>query len=111
MTPNSRRYNENTERISGGLVLGIAMFTSSRDLHEMLHAELLSCNYINSSNPGDIVSAMNYILKSEDENVEPWDLENVVVRTTSLLLRILTFLSVSSKMDYQKNYYLLEMPI
>ena len=53
---------------------------------------------------------MNYILKSEDENVEPWDLENVVVRT-SLLLRMLTFLSVSSKMDYQKNYYLLEMSI
>ena len=90
--------------------MGIVMSTSSRDLHEVLHAELLSCNYINSSNPGDIVSAMNYILKSEDENVEPWDLENVVVRT-SLLLRILTFLSVSSKMDYQKNYYLLEMPI
>ena len=90
--------------------MGIVMSTSSRDLHEILHAELLSCNYINSSNPGDIVSAMNYILKSEDENVEPWDLENVVVRT-SLLLRILTFLSVSSKMDYQKNYYLLEMSI
>ena len=90
--------------------MGIVMSTSSRDLHEVLHAELLSCNYINSSNPGDIVSAMNYILKSEDENVEPWDLENVVVRT-SLLLRILTFLSVSSKMDYQKNYYLLEMSI
>ena len=90
--------------------MGIVMSTSSRDLHEILHAELLSSNYINSSNPGDIVSAMNYILKSEDENVEPWDLENVVVRT-SLLLRILTFLSVSSKMDYQKNYYLLEMPI
>ena len=90
--------------------MGIVMSTSSRDLHEVLHAELLSCNYINSSNPGDIVSAMNYILKSEDENVEPWDLENVVVRT-SLLLRMLTFLSVSSKMDYQKNYYLLEMSI
>ena len=79
----TRRYDEKTEiLIPGGLVLGIAISTSSRDLHEILHEELLSCSYINSLHPGDIVSSMSYV-KSVDEN-ESWDLENIIVRTVAV---------------------------
>ena len=79
----TRRYDEKTEiLIPGGLVLGIAVSTSSRDLHEILHEELLSCSYINSLHPGDVVSSMSFI-KSVDEN-EPWDLESIEVRTIAV---------------------------
>ena len=78
-----RKYNEKTEiLIPGGLVLGIATSASSRDLHEILHEELLSCSYVNVLHPGDTVSGMTYV-KHVDENI-PGDLESIVVRTIAV---------------------------
>eukprot|EP00551_Chaetoceros_affinis_P010699 CAMPEP_0203675752 /NCGR_PEP_ID=MMETSP0090-20130426/21984_1 /ASSEMBLY_ACC=CAM_ASM_001088 /TAXON_ID=426623 /ORGANISM="Chaetoceros affinis, Strain CCMP159" /LENGTH=375 /DNA_ID=CAMNT_0050542065 /DNA_START=22 /DNA_END=1146 /DNA_ORIENTATION=+ len=79
----TRRYDTKTEiMIPGGLVLGMAMSCSSRDLHEILHEELLSCSYVHSLHPGDVVSGMSYIKSVTSSG--PWDLESVVVRTVAV---------------------------
>ncbi len=79
----TRRYDTKTEiMIPGGLVLGLAMSCSSRDLHEILHEELQSCSYVHSLHPGDVVSGMSYIKSVTARG--PWDLESVVVRTVAV---------------------------
>jgi acyl dehydratase len=79
----TRRFDTKTEiMIPGGLVLGMAMSSSSRDLHEILHEELLSCSYVNSLHPGDVVSGMSYVKSVNDAS--PWDLESLTVRTIAV---------------------------
>ena len=47
-----RKYDRNSEiLIPGGLVLGITMSASARDLHEVLFEEIQSCSYVNSYVP------------------------------------------------------------
>mmetsp|Transcript_18776 Transcript_18776/g.28967 ORF Transcript_18776/g.28967 Transcript_18776/m.28967 type:complete len:438 (+) Transcript_18776:151-1464(+) len=76
----TRKYDSATEiLVPGGLVLGITMSASSRDLHEILHEEILNVSYVNSLHPGNLVGAISYV-QNIDENV-PGDLESVVVRT------------------------------
>ena len=54
--------------VPGGLVLGLAMSASARDLHEILHEEVIDVAYVNNCHPGDVVSAVTYV-KSLDENI------------------------------------------
>jgi hypothetical protein len=79
-----RRYDPTTEiMIPGGLVLGLVSSAASRDLHEILHEELLSCSYVNSLHPKDVVSAMTFVNSIEPTN-GPGDLETVHVRTVGV---------------------------
>jgi hypothetical protein len=36
---------------TGGLVLGLTLSSSARDLHEVLHEELIECSFINHVHP------------------------------------------------------------
>ncbi|GMH88679.1 hypothetical protein TL16_g11225 [Triparma laevis f. inornata] len=65
----SSKFQPTTEMfVPGGLVLGLAMSASARDLHEILHEEVIDVAYVNNCHPGDVVSAVTYI-KSLDENI------------------------------------------
>ena len=78
------RYNPRTEiLIPGGLVLGITSSAASRDFHEILHEELISCNYVNELHPDEVVSAMTFVQSIEPINGQG-DLETVWVRTVGL---------------------------
>jgi len=78
------RYNPKTDiLIPGGLVLGITSSAASRDFHEILHEELISCSYVNELHPGDVVSAMTFVQSVEPTN-GPGDLEMVWVRTVGV---------------------------
>jgi hypothetical protein len=37
--------------LPGGLVLGLTLSASARDLHEVLHEELVECSFINHVHP------------------------------------------------------------
>lgn len=75
-----RKYDVKTEiLIPGGLVLGLCLSACSRDLHEVLHEEIVSCAYINSCHPDNMVGAISYI-SAVDDNL-PGDLEIVTVTT------------------------------
>jgi acyl dehydratase len=79
----TRKYDVNSEiLVAGGLVLGITMSASARDLHEILHEEILSCAYVNELNPGAVVGAVSYI-SAVDDNL-PGDLEVVTVCTLGI---------------------------
>jgi hypothetical protein len=65
--------------VPGGLVLGLTMSASSRDLHEILHEEIINVSFINNLHPGNVVSAITYVQKLDD--TLPGDLESLVVRT------------------------------
>jgi len=79
----TRRFNAKTEiMIPAGLGLGLLMSSSSRDLHEILHEEMISCNYVNSLHPGDVVSGMSFIKSVTSQG--PWDFETVVLRTIAV---------------------------
>ncbi len=76
----SRKFDAKTELfLPGGLVLGLAMSASARDLHEILHEELINVAYINHVHPGDVVSAVTFV-KKLDENISG-DMESLVVCT------------------------------
>ena len=76
----SEKFEPTTEMfVPGGLVLGLAMSASARDLHEILHEEVIDVAYVNNCHPGDVVSAITYI-KSLDENISG-DMESLVVST------------------------------
>lgn len=76
----TRRYDPLTEiYVPGGLVLGLTMSASSRDLHEILHEEIINVSFINNLHPGNVVSAITYVQKLDD--TLPGDLESLVVRT------------------------------
>jgi hypothetical protein len=75
-----RKYDAKTEiLIPGGLVLGLCLSACSRDLHEVLHEEILSSAYIHSCHPNDMVGAISYV-SAVDENL-PGDLEVVTITT------------------------------
>eukprot|EP00529_Nitzschia_sp_RCC80_P041830 CAMPEP_0113455150 /NCGR_PEP_ID=MMETSP0014_2-20120614/8228_1 /TAXON_ID=2857 /ORGANISM="Nitzschia sp." /LENGTH=477 /DNA_ID=CAMNT_0000346573 /DNA_START=96 /DNA_END=1529 /DNA_ORIENTATION=+ /assembly_acc=CAM_ASM_000159 len=73
-----RRYEPTELLIPGGLVMGIVVSAASRDFHELLHQEMIHCNFVNPLHPGNIVGAMSYV-HSVQEAVG--DLEIVTVRT------------------------------
>jgi acyl dehydratase len=76
----SLKFKPATEMfVPGGLVLGLAMSSSARDLHEILHEELLNVNYTNHVHPGETVMALTYV-QAMDENISG-DLESLVVTT------------------------------
>lgn len=74
----TRRYEPSELLIPGGLVLGLVASAASRDLHELLHQEMLHCNFVNPLHPGNIVGAMSYVHSVQDA---VGDLEIVTVRT------------------------------
>lgn len=78
----TRKYEREELLIPGGLVLGLVMSAASRDLHEILHEEILHASYANSLHPDNLVGAMSYI-QSVDETA-PGDLEVISVRTIGL---------------------------
>jgi acyl dehydratase len=79
----TRKYDVNSEiLVAGGLVLGITVSAAARDLHEILHEEILSCAYVNELNPGAVVGAVSYI-SAVDDNL-PGDLESVTVVTLGI---------------------------
>lgn len=79
----TRKYDPMTEiLVPAGLVLGTTMSASSRDLHEILHEEIINVSFVNSLHPGNVVGAMSYI-RSVDDTV-PGDLECLVVRTIGI---------------------------
>ena len=76
----TRKYDELTEiYVPGGLVLGLTLSASSRDLHEILHEQVKNVNFINNLHPGNVVSAITYVQKIDDNL--PGDLEGLTVRT------------------------------
>ena len=80
----TKKYDRNSEIwIPGGLVLGLAMSASARDLHEILHEEMISVNYVNSLCPEQIVGAVSYIAGVDSDSV-PGDLEMLTVRTLGI---------------------------
>jgi hypothetical protein len=79
----TRTYDRTSEiLVPGGLVLGIAMSAAARDLHEILHEEILSCTYANELNPDTTVGAISYV-SVVDENL-PGDLEMATVITLGI---------------------------
>jgi hypothetical protein len=78
----TRKYETKELLIPGGLVLGLVMSAASRDLHEILHEEILHASYANSLHPDDLVGAISYV-QSVDETA-PGDLEVIQVRTIGL---------------------------
>jgi acyl dehydratase len=80
----TKKYDRYSEIwIPGGLVLGLTMSASARDMHEILHEEIVSVNYVNNLSPDQIVGAVSYIERVEDNNV-PGDLEVLTVRTLGI---------------------------
>jgi len=79
---NTRKYDQNELLIPGGLVLGLAMSAASRDLHEVIHEELINVNYVNSVHPGNLVGAISFVT-SINEKV-PGDLKRVRLRTIGI---------------------------
>lgn len=78
-----RRYERSSEiLIPGGLVLGLTMSASARDLHEILHEQIVSASYANPLHPENMVGSVSYVT-SIDENL-PGDLELVSVVTLGL---------------------------
>ena len=79
----TRRYDRSSDiLIPGGLVLGITLSASYRDLHEILHEEVTSCSYVNRLHPDNIVGAVSYIADIQDNL--PGDLELVTVVTLGI---------------------------
>jgi len=79
----TRRYDRTSEiLIPGGLVLGISLSASARDLHEILHEEIQSCSYVNSLHPENVVGAISYVSAVEDNL--PGDLEVATVTTLGI---------------------------
>lgn len=77
----TRKYDRHSEiLVPGGLVLGLALSLSARDLHEILHEEIVSVNYVNSLSPEQIVGAVSYVERVEENNI-PGELEVLTVRT------------------------------
>jgi len=78
-----RLYERTSEiLVPGGLVLGIALQASARDLHEVLHEEITSCAYCQPLNPDTMVGAVSYV-HAVDDNL-PGDLELVTVTTLGI---------------------------
>jgi acyl dehydratase len=76
---NHHVYNVNEIFVPGGLVVGLTVSAANRDLHEVLHEDLVDCHFINNVHPGDTVGAISYV-QTLEENVGG-DLEAVFIRT------------------------------
>lgn len=72
-------YNTDEIFVPGGLIVGLTTSASNRDLHEVLHEDLIGCQFVNNVHPGDTVGAISFIQKLE-ENVGG-DLEAIFIRT------------------------------
>ena len=79
----TRKYETKELLIPGGLVLGLVMSASSRDLQEVLHEEMLHASYANSLHPDDLVGAISYVQNVQDQTA-PGDLEVITVRTIGI---------------------------
>lgn len=80
----TKKYDRYSEiLVPGGLVLGLAISLSARDLHEILHEEIVSVNYLNSLSPDQVVGAVSYIERVEENNI-PGELEVLTVRTLGI---------------------------
>jgi len=79
-----RKYDRYSEIfVPAGLVLGLTMSAVARDLHEILHEEIVSVNYLNSLSPEQIVGAVSYIERVDSDSV-PGELEVLTVRTLGI---------------------------
>jgi hypothetical protein len=78
----TRKYETQELLIPGGLVLGLVMSATARDLHEVLHEEMLHASYANSLHPNDLVGAISYVQQVDE--TAPGDLEVISVRTIGL---------------------------
>lgn len=76
---NTSLYKLEEMTVPGGLILGMTLSLASKDLYEVLHEELSECVFPNHLNPGEVVSALTFILKLE-EHVSG-DIEAITVRT------------------------------
>eukprot|EP00591_Stephanopyxis_turris_P004897 CAMPEP_0195512096 /NCGR_PEP_ID=MMETSP0794_2-20130614/4179_1 /TAXON_ID=515487 /ORGANISM="Stephanopyxis turris, Strain CCMP 815" /LENGTH=237 /DNA_ID=CAMNT_0040639819 /DNA_START=193 /DNA_END=906 /DNA_ORIENTATION=+ len=75
----TRKYDAKTEiLVPGGLVLGLALSASSRDLHEVLHEEIVKASFVNNLPPDNVVGAITYVKRLESV---PGDLESLLVKT------------------------------
>lgn len=79
----TRKYEKEELLIPAGLVLGLVMSAASRDLHEILHEEILHASYANSLHPENSVGAISYVQRVDGDSA-PGDLEIVNVRTIGL---------------------------
>jgi len=79
---NHHVYNIDEIYIPGGLVLGLTASASARDLHEVLHEDVLQCSYINNLHPGDTVGAISFV-KAMEENITG-DMEMLTIRTVGV---------------------------
>jgi acyl dehydratase len=77
-----RKYERSELLVPGGLVLGVTTSATARDLHEVLHEEILSCSYVNALNPDTIVGAVSYVSNVDDSL--PGDLEMITVTTLGI---------------------------
>ncbi|CAN0091991.1 unnamed protein product [Hapterophycus canaliculatus] len=51
--------------VPAGLILALSTSLSARDLHEVLHEELMYANFINPFRPGDAMSSVTYVQRVE----------------------------------------------
>eukprot|EP01083_Nonionella_stella_P229619 812535_1 len=80
-----RKYVTSTEiLVPGGLVLGLTLSASSRDLHEILNEEIDNVSFLNSVHPGNVIGAISFIHKLDDTTLPGEDLESLRVRTIGL---------------------------
>lgn len=79
----TRLYEASSEiLVPGGLVLGVTLSASARDLHEVLYEEIVDCSYCNALNPDTVVGAVSYI--HAVDTTLPGDLELVTVTTLGI---------------------------
>ncbi|KAG5183722.1 hypothetical protein JKP88DRAFT_348564 [Tribonema minus] len=62
---NTVKYSGDELMIPGGLVYALSTAATARDLHEILHEELVNCNFINPLRPGDVMGCISYISAAE----------------------------------------------
>ena len=79
---NTRAFRDDELVVPGGLVLGLTTSLASRDLHEVLYEELLSCAFPNETTPGDCIGAMTFVLSREEHM--SGEMEAVEVRTIGI---------------------------
>lgn len=78
----TRKFAKDELLVPAGLVIGLTMSAASRDLHEILHEEILHASYVNALHPEDCVGAISYVQNVDDS--APGNLEIINVRTIGL---------------------------
>ncbi|CBJ29374.1 conserved unknown protein [Ectocarpus siliculosus] len=59
------KHGEDGLAIPAGLIVALATSLSARDLHEVLHEELMYANFINPFRPGDAMTSITYVQRVE----------------------------------------------